>query len=69
MLTAVDLKGAGERLEVGTARPLFPIRSRPARLDAYPYDVAPTGDRILVNAFAEEQTQPITLVVNWPADK
>jgi hypothetical protein len=68
VLTVVDVKGSDDRLEVGTARRLFPIRSRPARLDAFTYDVAPTG-RILVNAFAEEQTPPITLVVNWPAMK
>ena len=69
MLTVVDVQGSGERLDIGSPRRLFPIRSRPGRLDAFPYDLEPSGDRILVNAFVEEQTPPITLIVNWPATK
>ena len=62
---AVDL--SDELVTVSPARPLFRIRSRPGRLDAFPYAVAPAGDRILLNAFIEELTTPITLVVNWQA--
>jgi serine/threonine protein kinase len=65
MLTVVEVQGSGDRLNVGLPRRLFAIRSRPGRLDAFPYDLAPTGDRILVNAFVEEQSPPITLIVNW----
>jgi dipeptidyl aminopeptidase/acylaminoacyl peptidase len=68
-LTVVDVQGSGEQLDIGPPRPLFPIRSRGARLDAFSYDVAPTGDRILVNAFVEEQSPPITMMVNWPPTK
>jgi hypothetical protein len=49
--------------------PLFPIHPRPARLDAYPYDVTSDGQRILVNTLVEEMTPPITLVVNWGGAK
>jgi serine/threonine protein kinase/Tol biopolymer transport system component len=67
MLTVVDVQLSGERLEIGPPRRLFAIRSRPGRLDAFPYDLSPAGDRILVNAFVEEQSPPITLIVNWRA--
>ena len=66
-LTVAAVDVSGERVTVGTARPLFKIRSRLARLDAFPYAVAGTGDRILLNTFVEELTTPITLVVNWQA--
>jgi hypothetical protein len=41
------------------------IHPRPARVDAFPYDVTADGQRILVNTFVEEVTPPITLIVNW----
>ena len=66
MLTVVDVQSSNDSFDVGSPRRLFPIRSRPGRLDAFPYDLAPTGDRIVVNAFVEEQSPPITLIVNWP---
>jgi Tol biopolymer transport system component len=65
-LTAASVETSGERLAIGSPRSLFRIRSRAARLDAFPYAVSATGDRFLVNAFVEERTAPITLVVNWP---
>jgi hypothetical protein len=38
------------------------------RLDAYPYDVTPDGQRFIFNTFVEEATSTgLTLVVNWPA--
>ena len=65
MLTVIPVNGQRSRFDVGTARPLFPIQPRPARLDAYPYDVTADGQRILVNTFIEEVTPPISLIVNW----
>ena len=59
------MNGQPSRFEVRTGRPLFPIHPRPARIDAYPYDVTADGQRILVNTFVEEVTPPITLIVNW----
>ena len=64
-LMATPVNGQTSRFDVGTARALFQIHPRPARLDAYPYDLTADGQRILVNAFVEEVTAPITLVVNW----
>ncbi len=67
MLTTVPVVVSGDRLTTGTPRALFPVRSRAARLDAYSYDVAPSGDQILVNRFVEEVVPPVSLVINWPA--
>ena len=64
-LMVTPVNGQTSRLDIGTGRPLFPIHPRPARLDAYPYDVTADGQRILVNTFVEEVTPPITLIVNW----
>jgi serine/threonine protein kinase len=64
-LRVTPVNGQTSRFDVGTGRSLFAIRPRPARLDAYPYDVTSDGQRILVNAFVEEVTAPITLIVNW----
>ena len=64
-LRVTPVNGQTSRFDVGTGRPLFPIHPRPARLDAYPYDVTADGQRILVNTFVEEVTPPITLIVNW----
>lgn len=36
------------------------------RLDAYPFDVSPNGQRFVVNALMEDTTATaITLVLNW----
>jgi hypothetical protein len=61
-----EVKRNGEKLEVGTARPLFEVRpGGPGNL----YDVTADGQRFLVNMAAEQQiTAPLTLVVNWTAD-
>ena len=66
MLTVTSVNGQGLQFQVGGGQPLFPIRTRQgARLDAYPYDVTSDGRRILVNAFVDEVTPPITVIVNW----
>ncbi len=64
-LRVTPVNGQTSRFDVGTGRPLFPIHPRPARVDAFPYDVTADGQRILVNTFVEEVTPPITLIVNW----
>ena len=68
-LTAVTMKVAGDRLDVGVPRPLFGIRPRPpVRLDAYPYDVTPDGRRFVVNTLMEDATSStVTVVLNWTA--
>ena len=64
-LRVTPMNGQTSRFDVGTGRPLFQVHPRPARVDAYPYDVTSDGQRILVNTFVEEVTPPITLIVNW----
>jgi eukaryotic-like serine/threonine-protein kinase len=65
MLRVTPVNGQTSRFDVGIGRPLFQVHPRPARTDAYPYDVTADGQRILVNTFVEEVTPPITLIVNW----
>jgi dipeptidyl aminopeptidase/acylaminoacyl peptidase len=69
-LTAVTVGVEGSGFTAGNARPLFKVHPRPqVRLDAYPYDVSPDGQRILVNNFIEETaSKPITLFLNWTLD-
>jgi len=54
--------GGEGTFEVGAVRPLF---DTPASIVGY--DVSPDGQRFLVNTLVEENSAPITLVVNWPA--
>jgi hypothetical protein len=38
------------------------------RLDAYPYDVSPDGQRFVVNTVMDDATSTtITVVINWTA--
>ena len=69
MLSVTPVNGQTSRFDVGTGRPLFQVHPRPARVDAYPYNVTADGQRILVNTFVEEVTPPITLIVNWEAKR
>ena len=68
-LTAVEVDGTLPQFKVGKAHPLFTMTPRESRLDAYPYDVTPEGERFLVNRFIDEVMPPITLLVNWPGAK
>jgi len=58
----------GERsLKVGHVESLFRASFAPTR--GYPFDIAPDGQRFLVNLSPEQSgTSPVTLVVNWTAD-
>jgi Tol biopolymer transport system component len=65
MAAAIRVQGA--ELHVGAIHPLFRIQFRRHRLDGYPYDVSPDGQRFLVNSLIDEAAPPaITLLVNWP---
>jgi hypothetical protein len=68
-LTSANVRSEGSDLVVGSVRPLFTVRLRPlVRLDAFPYDISPDGQRFLVNSFVEETASTaITLMVNWTA--
>ena len=66
-LMTVAITATPDRLDIGALRPLFAVRPRaPVRLDAYPYDVSPDGQRFVVNALMADTTATaITLVLNW----
>jgi eukaryotic-like serine/threonine-protein kinase len=66
-LMAVAITATPDRLDIGVPRPLFAVRPRPpVRLDAYPYDVSPDGQRFVVNALMEDTASTaITLTLNW----
>jgi Tol biopolymer transport system component len=66
-LMAVDVKPAGAELRAGTPHVLFEARMRDGRYRQY--DVTADAQRFLVSAFvAEENTTPLTLVLNWRAE-
>jgi Tol biopolymer transport system component len=70
-LMSVAIKTSGDRIEVGAPRVLFAIRPRPpVRLDAYPYDVSPDGQRFVVNTLVEDAaSSTITVVHNWTSGR
>jgi hypothetical protein len=67
---AAAVNGQGSAFEVGAVRPLavrslFEMRTE---VPLFVYDVSPDGQRFLVNTRVQEAaSEPITLVVNWPA--
>jgi hypothetical protein len=56
---------------VDNVQRLFEIRSRQTAVAGqigYGYDVSADGQRFLVNSLGEDDsTEPLTLLVNWPA--
>jgi serine/threonine protein kinase/Tol biopolymer transport system component len=64
-LMAAEVNGKGGAFEIGAVRPLFRTR---AAAPALTYDVTADGQRFLViNSVEEEESSPLTLVVNWNA--
>jgi Tol biopolymer transport system component len=60
------VRTAASSLQIGMAKPLF--ETRPSRTGGWSYDVAPDGQRFLVNYLPEQPGGGITLVVNWDAE-
>jgi dipeptidyl aminopeptidase/acylaminoacyl peptidase len=65
-IMAAAVIARGDTFEVGRTQPLFEIRpQRPGNV----FDVTPDGQRFLVNTAPQTQNStPMTLVVNWPAE-
>ena len=64
-LMTASVNGQGSAFAVGSVQALFQTRARLNR--GYMYDVAPDGQRFLINSLVEQPAvQPITLLVNWP---
>src|SRR5262249_14830002 len=63
-MTAVEVNAKGASLEVGQVRSLF--GGLPANTGPPPYDVAPGGQRFLVDVPPEKAAaEPLTVVQNW----
>ena len=66
----MEIREKGDSVEVGRSAPLFPVHPS---LRTYrqgmmiDYDVSSDGKHFLVNAAADENTRPLTLLVNWTA--
>jgi len=53
----------------GTPHALFQTRITGARYVYFQYDVAPDGQRFLINSLRPENTAPpLTLVLNWDTE-
>ena len=66
-LMAASVNVRHDVVEVGAPSPLFRPKVRSTLLRNY-YDVAPNGDRFLINSpLQDEATTPITVVLNWTA--
>lgn len=65
-LMSVRVKATASSLEPSVPRALFRL---PAAVSTWsPYEVGPGGQRFLVRAVPEQQgSQPLTVIVNWPA--
>jgi Tol biopolymer transport system component len=69
-LMSAAVNGSGAAFDVGAVTPLFRIQPRllSGALLGAAYDVASDGQRFLVNTITSAtQTEPVTLVLNWPA--
>jgi len=62
-LTAVELKYRGSSLEASPPHELFSV---PPVIAGNPYEAAPDGRRFLTGV-ARSSSQPLNLIVNWPA--
>jgi Tol biopolymer transport system component len=64
---AAQMQLAGDHVDVTGVTPLFRADLR-SIVQGAAYDVAPDGQRFLLNSPAEEQVKPVVLVQNWPAE-
>ncbi len=64
-LIAAEIKEDGATILVGTVRPLFQTSSKSIFYGQYN---TPDGQRFLINSMEQGDSQPLTLVVNWPAE-
>ena len=66
-LMAVSLKPAGDSLEPSAPRELFVLPPLFLGVNVSPYQATGDGQRFLVLTGDEHATQPLTVIVNWPA--
>ncbi len=61
---AAEVEAKEGSFQVGAVKPLF--TAFPQTFGA-PFDVSADGKRFVIVSVGQEQSTPITLVVNWPA--
>ncbi len=65
-LVSVSITEAGSNLVIGKDTPLFPVNALVG--PGWPYDVSADGKKFVVASQRQTQgSEPLTLVVNWPA--
>jgi eukaryotic-like serine/threonine-protein kinase len=66
-MVAVDVNASGNAPKLGAPRTLF--QAVGIQRDFGPYDVSADGKKFLINSGnLKEGTEPVTLVLNWPAE-
>ena len=66
-LVSVAISEAVGNLVIGKAQPLFQIRPAPGGLGPM-YDISADGKKfVVVSQSGQQESRPLTLVVNWPA--
>jgi Tol biopolymer transport system component len=58
----------GNTFEAGTPVSLFRITTHQQEYDVAPYDVAPDGQRFIVNSLTGTPALPINVVINWTSE-
>jgi Tol biopolymer transport system component/predicted Ser/Thr protein kinase len=67
-LVSVTVNSTAQRLQISTPTPLFQVRlGSTSGPGGSQYDVAPEGQKFLMNVSKAEGARPLTLVTNWTA--
>ena len=64
-ITEAQLDTKGAQLEVSAVHPLFKVSMPQAPFSSPSYDVAPDGQRFIVNTTLSGEEQPLTIITNW----
>ena len=67
-LIAVAVSDDGNRLEIGAATTISAMNATRVGALGSSFDVAAGGQRFVFPSAKDEVNQPITLVLNWPAE-
>jgi eukaryotic-like serine/threonine-protein kinase len=66
-IMAVGVNKGATGLSFGAPNSLFSARPK-IYLEGTGYDVAPDGERFLINTYCAENPLPLTLIANWTAN-
>ena len=67
-LMVVAIEGDNDRIEIGKVTTISILHETRTGVLGTNYDVSPDGQRIIFPSATGEVSQPITLVLNWPAE-